>query len=60
MSNLENRLRKTLQAARCNLELRERLRELAEDPRWLESMTDQLGGGHALVRELLCVTRRAA
>jgi hypothetical protein len=60
VSNLESRLRNTLQAARCNTQLRERLRELAEDPAWLASITDQLGGGHALVQDLLCVTRRAA
>jgi len=58
--NLEIELRKTLQAARCNTELRERLRELAEDPAWLTPITEQLGGRHALVQELLCVTRRAA
>lgn len=60
MSSLEERLRRTLLAARCNTEVRDRLRQLVDDRSWLEPILDQLGGGHAVVRDLLWVTKGVA
>ena len=40
--------------------MRDRLRELVDDSRWFQPIVDQLGGGHAVVRELLWVTKRVA
>ena len=60
MPDLDERLRKTILAARCNTEVRERLRQLVDDQSWLEPIVEQLGGGHAVVRELLWVTKRVA
>jgi hypothetical protein len=60
MPDLDERLRKTILAARCNTEMRDRLRQLVDDSRWFQPIVDQLGGGHAVVRELLWVTKRVA
>jgi hypothetical protein len=60
MSDVGERLRRTLLAARCNTEMRHRLRELVDDEAWLEPILRELGGGHAVVRELMWVTKREA
>ena len=60
MSKLDQRLRRTLTAARCNTEVRNRLRELVDDHTWLEGVLAELGKGHALVRELLWITKGVA
>jgi len=54
---LADRLRKTLTAARGNMEIRERLRVIVSDPVRLGSIVRELGPMHALVRELLEVGR---
>ena len=60
MSDLGERLRRTVVAARCNLHVRARLRELVDDHAWLEPIVEELGGGHAVVRELMWVTKGSA
>lgn len=60
MSDLGERLRKTIMAARCNSRLRERLSELVDDRTWLDPIVEELGGGHAVVREMMWVTKRVA
>jgi len=60
MSDVGERLRRTLLAARCNAEMRHRLRELVDDEAWFAPILQELGGGHAVVRELLWVTKREA
>ena len=59
MQNLADQLRNSLQHARGDARIRERLRELASDPKWLEAISTELGARHGLVRELLSVTRGA-
>jgi hypothetical protein len=58
MSDLGERLRRTIVAARCNPRLRERLRELVDDHAWIDPIVEELGGGHAVVREMMWVTKR--
>ena len=58
--SLAERLRKSLDNARGNPRIRERLQQLAEDPAWLESIVLQLGPRHAVVRELLLLTGKLA
>jgi hypothetical protein len=60
IQNLDRRLRSTLEAARCNTELRDRLSRLVEDQSWLEPIVSELGKNHALVIELFRITKRAA
>ena len=60
MQNLADQLRNSLQRARADERIRERLRELASDPEWLAAISTELGARHGLVRELLQVTRDAA
>jgi len=60
MSSLDERLRRTLLAARCNTVVRDRLRQLVDDRSWLEPIVDELGGGHAVVRDLMWITKRVA
>jgi hypothetical protein len=52
MQNLADQLRNSLNSARANERIRERLQELASDPKWLESIEAELGARHGLVREL--------
>jgi hypothetical protein len=59
MQNLADQLRNSLQHARGDNRIRERLRELASDPKWLESITTELGERHGLVRELRSIARAA-
>lgn len=54
---LENRLRKTLVAARGDLQIRERLTQMLSEPGRLDEITRDLGAGHTLVRELLSIVR---
>ena len=54
---LADRLRTTLDAARGNMEIRERLKALVEDPRRLGPIVQELGPRHGLVRELLAIAR---
>jgi hypothetical protein len=54
---LADRLRTTLDAARGNMEIRERLKELVDDPSRLDPIVQELGPRHALVRELLAIAR---
>lgn len=56
---LADRLRTTLYAARGNMEIRERLRSIVEDPNRLDSIVQELGPRHALIRELLLLTGRS-
>jgi hypothetical protein len=58
--NLADQLRDSLQRARGDARIRERLRELSSDPNWLESITAELGARHGLVRELLSIARTPA
>ncbi len=53
---LADRLRATLYAARGNVEIRERLRSIVEDPNRLDPIVQELGSRHALIRELLSLT----
>jgi hypothetical protein len=54
---LTDRLRTTLDAARGNMEIRERLKALVEDPRRFDPIVKELGARHGLVRELLAIAR---
>ena len=54
---LADRLRKTLTAARGNMEIRQKLRVIVSDPGRMEPIVRELGPSHALVRELLEVGR---
>jgi len=56
---LTERLRLTLQAARGNVEIRERLRGIVADPDRLDSIVRELGPRHALVRDLLAIARHS-
>lgn len=55
---LADQLRTTLHAARGNMEIRERLRSIADDPARLDPIIHELGPRHALIRELLLLTGR--
>jgi hypothetical protein len=59
MSDLSERLRRTLLAARCDQKIRERLGELVDDREWLAPILEQLGPRHAVVQELMELTRRS-
>ena len=54
---LADRLRMTLDAARGNLQIRTRLQAIVADPSRFEAIVEELGPRHALVRELLAITR---
>lgn len=54
---LADRLRTTLDAARGNMEIRERLKAIVEDPNQLDPIVRELGPRHGLVRELLAIAR---
>jgi hypothetical protein len=54
---LVDRLRATLQAARGNERIRERLKGIIADPERFDPIVQELGPGHALVRELLAIAR---
>lgn len=54
---LADRLRTTLHAARGNVQIRERLKRIIADPNQLDPIVRELGPRHALVRELLTITR---
>lgn len=56
---LVDRLRTTLQAARGNVQIRERLKTLIVDPEEFDPIVRELGPRHALVRELLAIARHA-
>jgi len=55
--SLADRLRTTLHAARGNLQIRECLKDLVDDPDRLDPIVRELGARHALVRELLAIAR---
>lgn len=59
-SSLVDRLRATLQAARGNAQIREKLQAIVSDPKRLDPILHELGARHALVRDLLTITRRGA
>jgi len=59
MSDLSERLRRTLLAARCDERIRKRLGELVDDREWLAPILEQLGTRHAVVRELMELTGRS-
>ena len=50
---LAGRLRKTLVAARGDLQIRRRLRTVISDPERWDPIVRELGPGHAVVRDLL-------
>jgi hypothetical protein len=50
---LAGRLRKTLLAARGDLQIRRRLRSVISDPERWDPIVRELGPGHAVVRDLL-------
>ena len=54
---LVDRLRRTLQAARGDLQIRERLKQMIAEPGRLVEIVAQLGGRHTLVRDLLVIAR---
>lgn len=56
---LADRLRTALDAARGNMEIREQLKGLVEDPRRLGPIVQELGARHGLVRELLAIARHS-
>jgi hypothetical protein len=51
--SLAERLRKTLVAARGDLQIRRRLRGFISDPERWDPIVRELGPGHAVVRDLL-------
>ena len=55
--SLDERLRTTLNAARGNMQIRERLKQLVADPERFGPIVRELGPRHALVRELLAIAR---
>ena len=55
--SLVDRLRTTLQAARGNVQIRERLKTMIADPERFDSIVRELGTRHAIVRELLVIAR---
>lgn len=57
VSPLDERLRKTLIAARANLQIRESLRELVADPARFDPLVRELGPRHTLIRELIAITQ---
>ena len=58
--SLADRLRATLLAARGNAQIRERLQTIVSDPERLDPIVQELGPRHALVRDLLAITRYGA
>jgi hypothetical protein len=50
---LVERLRTTLDAARGNLLVRERVRTMLADPQQLDELVRELGPNHAVIRDLL-------
>ncbi len=52
---LARRLRTALNAARGNVQIRQRLKRIAEDPDQLARVRAELGGSHATVRDLLAI-----
>lgn len=54
-----DRLRTALLAARGNERIRQCLRDIVSDPERLEEIVRELGPRHALVRDLLVMTRRS-
>lgn len=58
--SLADRLRATLHAARGNEQIRERLQAIVSDPERLDPILQELGPRHALVRDLLVITRYGA
>ena len=50
--SLASRLRSALQAARCNLDIRERLVALVSDPIRFDPIVREFGAGHSIVRAL--------
>lgn len=52
---LVDRLRRTLVAARGDMQIRERLRQMLSEPGRLDEITRELGAGHTLVRDLLAI-----
>lgn len=57
---LVDRLRKTLQAARGDLQIRDHLKQMLSEPGRLDEITRELGAGHTLVRGLLEVVHARA
>ena len=55
--SLDERIRTTLNAARGNMQIRERLKQLVADPERFGPIVHELGPRHALVRELLSIAR---
>jgi hypothetical protein len=55
--SLADRLRTTLHAARGNVQIRERLKGIIADPERFDPIVRELGPRHALVRDLLEITR---
>ncbi len=55
---LADRLRTTLHAARGNMKIRQRLEEIVADPSRFDPIVRELGPRHALVRDLLALSRR--
>ena len=56
--SLADRLTQTLQAARGNLQIRERLKDMLAESNRLEAIVRELGPRHALVRDLLVIARQ--
>jgi hypothetical protein len=50
-------LRRTLDAARANVQIRERLKTMVSDPARFDSLVREVGPSHALVRDLIAITR---
>lgn len=57
--DLASQLRRTLQAARGDLQIRERLKQMVLEPGRLEEIVAELGARHTLVRDLIAITRAA-
>jgi len=53
---LARRLRTALNAARGNIEIRQRLKHVTDDPRQLASIREVLGGSHAAFLDLLVIS----
>lgn len=56
--SLASRLRSALHAARCNLDIRERLAALVSDPIRFDPIVREFGAGHSLVRALREIARQ--
>ena len=57
--DLAEMLRRSLDGARANLEIRERLQQLARDPARVEKIARTLGPRHAVIRELSRLRERS-